>query len=54
MHRLIILLCAVLTGCPVPVRAQDYTKAVDAAWCTGVLASAIEAPAQAAPRLTSK
>jgi hypothetical protein len=42
MHRLIILLCAALTGCPVPVMAQDYTKAVDAAWCTGVLASAIE------------
>jgi hypothetical protein len=42
MHERLILLCAALTGCPVPVMAQDYTKAVDAAWCTGVLASGIE------------
>jgi hypothetical protein len=42
MRRLLLLLCVALGGHQTAVAAEDYTKAVNAAWCTGVLAQAIE------------
>jgi hypothetical protein len=42
MHRLLLLLSVAFVGCQTAVAAEDYTKAVNAALCTGVFAGAFD------------
>ena len=42
MRRLLLLLCVALGGPQTAVAAEDYTKAVNAAWCAGAFAKSIK------------
>ena len=42
MRRMLLLLCVALGGPQTAVAAEDYTKAVNAAWCAGAFAKSIK------------
>jgi hypothetical protein len=42
MRRLLLLLCVVLGRYQTAAAAEDYSKAVDAAWCAGAFAKSIK------------